>query len=279
MIVIFQNEIIVYLEVDSVVNKVRKTECYPFWNLSDIKKMIDGFSNKELWHWRLAFMIGLLMGRRVSDTLALKWDDLYEENGNHKSHLIIIEKKTKKVTYVLIPALVWSEIELYLEKMGIDPSTNGYKNYVFPGRVQDGKEDRREAAYRTAFKKVAKEAAIPYNVNTHSTRKTFGYYGIKLHPYDPSNLDVLQKFFNHSTRAQTLNYIGLSQEKQDKYSNDWASVMSDVKDGKDIAIENTPVITLKTEDLRQIIISALKLDDTSEALDQILKQVEKKQII
>ena len=76
-----------------------------------------------------------------------------------------------------------------------------------------------------------------------------------------------------------MNYIGLSQEKQDKYSNDWANVMSDVKDGKDIAIENTPVITLKTEDLRQIIISALKTNDSSEALDQILKQVEEKQII
>lgn len=260
-------------------NMVRKTECYPFWNLSDIKKMMDGFSNREQWHWRLAFMIGLLMGRRVSDTLALKWDDLYEENGRYKSHLVIKEKKTKKMTYVFIPSLVWSEIELYLEKTGIDPSDNNYKNYVFPGTVQEGKDDRRDAAYRAAFKKVAKEAGISYNVNTHSTRKTFGYYGIKLHPYDPSNLDVLQKFFNHSTRAQTLNYVGLSQEKQDKYSMDWANVMSDVKDGKDIAIENTPVITLKTEDLRQIIITALKDMDSSESLDRILKMVEEKQII
>ena len=259
-------------------NRVRKTECYPFWNLSDIKKMIDGFSNKEQWHWRLAFMIGLLMGRRVSDTLALKWDDLYEENGIHKSHLVIVEKKTKKPTYVLIPQLVWKEIELYIEKTGINPAENNYDNNVFPGKI--GKEeDRRDAAYRTAFKKVAKEVGIDYPVNTHSTRKTFGYYGIKLHPYDPSNLDILQKFFNHSTRAQTLNYIGLSQEKQDKYSNDWANVMSDVKDGKDIAIENTPVITLKTEDLRQIIITALKDMDSSESLDRILKMVEEKQII
>lgn len=260
-------------------NSKRKTECYPFWNLTDIKKMIDGFTVKEQWHWRLAFMIGLLMGRRVSDTLALIWKDLYDGNGRHRNHLVITEQKTKKLTYVLIPALVWEEIELYLLKTGINPSDNNYKNYVFPGTVQEGKDDRRDAAYRAAFKKVAKEARIPYNVNTHSTRKTFGYYGIKLHPYDPSNLDVLQKFFNHSTRAQTLNYIGLSQEKQDKYSNDWANIMSDVKDGKDIAIQNTPVITLKTEDLRQIIMSALKMDDRSESLDQILKQVEEKQII
>ena len=55
----------------------KKTECYPFWNLSDIKKMIDGFTEKKQWHWRLSFMIGLLMGRRVGDTLSLLWSDLY----------------------------------------------------------------------------------------------------------------------------------------------------------------------------------------------------------
>ena len=251
----------------------KKTECYPFWNLADIKKMIDGFTDKEQWHWRLAFMIGLLMGRRVGDTLNLRWKDLYDFDGKHKTHLVIEEEKTGKITYVLIPALVWKEVELYTEKTGINPVDDGYKNCIFPGT------DRKDAAYRTAFKKVAEEARISYPVNTHSTRKTFGYYGIKLHPYDPSNLDILQKFFNHSSRETTLKYIGLSQEKQDKYSSDWGNVVSDVSEGKQIAIENTPVVTLKTEDLRNIIIEALKRGNTTEELDKILKIVETKQVV
>lgn len=250
----------------------RKTECYPFWNLEDIKKMIDGFTNKEQWHWRLAFIIGLLMGRRVGDTLDLKWSDLYDQDGKHRIYLEIEEEKTGKVTYVFIPALVWKEIKLYVDMTGINPSTNNYNNFIFPGT------DRKDAAYREAFKKVAKEAEIPYNVNTHSTRKTFGYYGIKLHPYDPANLDTLQRFFGHSSREMTANYIGLSQEKQDKYSNDWANVMSDISEGRPVAIENTPVITIKSNDLRDIIVNALKMPDNTESLNSILKKIEEIQI-
>ena len=251
----------------------KKTECYPFWNLSDIKKMIDGFTEKKQWHWRLAFMIGLLMGRRVGDTLDFRWINFYYEDGQKRTHLEIEEEKTHKITYVLIPSLVWSELDLYIGKMGINPADNNYCNCIFPGT------DRKDAAYRTAFKKVASEAGINYPVNTHSTRKTFGYYGIKLHPYDPSNLDVLQKFFNHSSRETTMRYIGLSQEKQDKYSSDWGNVMSDIVNGKEIAIENTPVVTLKTEDLRAIIIMALKENNTTESLDKILRTIEEKQVV
>ena len=251
----------------------KKTECYPFWNLSDIKKMIDGFTEKKQWHWRLAFMIGLLMGRRVGDTLSLLWSDLYELSGKRRTHLVIEEDKTGKMTYVLIPGLVWTEIDLYINHTGINPAENNYHNFIFPGT------NRKDAAYRTAFKKVASEVGIDYPVNTHSTRKTFGYFGIKLHPYDPSNLDVLQKFFNHSSRETTLSYIGLSQEKQDQYSSDWGNVMSDIVDGKNIAIENTPVITLKTDDLRDILIEALKKDNTVDSLNQILNLVEQRQVI
>ncbi len=260
-------------------NKKRKTECYPFWNLSDIKKMIDGFTEREQWHWRLAFMIGLLMGRRVGDTLNLKWSDLYYANGRHKTYLEIEEEKTHKMTYVLIPALAWKEIELYISKVDIDPSEENYGKFVFPGTVNSNGTNRKDAAYRCAFKKVAESVGIEYSVNTHSTRKTFGYFGIKLHPYDPSNIDILQKFFNHSSRETTLRYIGLSQEKQDQYSMDWSNVMTDVSEGNEVAIRNTPVITLKTEDLRGIIIQALKETDNTESLDKILKIVEEKQVI
>ena len=73
----------------------------------------------------------------------------------------------------------------------------------------------------------------------------------------------------------TANYIGLSQEKQDKYSNDWANVMSDISEGRPVAIENTPVITIRSSDLRDIIVNALKMSDNIESLNSILKKVKK----
>ena len=76
-----------------------------------------------------------------------------------------------------------------------------------------------------------------------------------------------------------MDYIGLSQEKQDKYSSDWSNVLSDVIDGKEIAIENTPVVTLKSNDLRDIIVAALKSEESLESLNKILGMVEEKQVI
>ena len=132
---------------------VGKTEVYPFWNLEDIKGMVDAFTRHEQWHWRLAFMFGLLMGRRAGDTLNMVWINLYEPNGRRKPHLLIKEEKTKKDTYVLIPALIWSEVDLYISKTGVDPSENNYMNMIFPGT------DRKDAAYRAAFKKAAARSA------------------------------------------------------------------------------------------------------------------------
>ena len=135
---------------------VGKTEVYPFWNLEDIKGMVDAFTTHVQWHWRLAFMFGLLMGRRAGDTLNMVWINLYEPNGRRKTHLLIKEEKTKKDTYVLIPALIWSEVDLYISKTGVDPSENNYMNMIFPGT------DRKDAAYRAAFKKAAAEAGITF---------------------------------------------------------------------------------------------------------------------
>ena len=61
-----------------------KTEVYPFWYMKDIKNMMDYFKMKGQWHWYLVFNFGLLLGRRISDTLSLKWSDFYYENGRMK---------------------------------------------------------------------------------------------------------------------------------------------------------------------------------------------------
>ncbi len=58
-----------------------KTEVYPFWSMDDIKNMMDYFKMKEMWHWYWIFNAGLLLGRRVSDTLSFKWSDFFMRMG------------------------------------------------------------------------------------------------------------------------------------------------------------------------------------------------------
>ena len=58
------------------------------------------------------------------------------------------------------------------------------------------------------MKKAAKAVGVPYNVGTHSLRKTFGYRYYKT----TGDLDTLQRIFNHSSSLITMRYIGLDAE-------------------------------------------------------------------
>ena len=98
-----------------------KTEVYPFWYIEDIKNMMDYFKMKGMWHWYLAFNFGLLLGRRVSDTLSFKWSDFFYENGRMKDEIEIKEQKTGKVTRPYVCGACKEALRLYIIKTSIDP--------------------------------------------------------------------------------------------------------------------------------------------------------------
>ena len=70
------------------------------------------------------------------------------------------------------------------------------------------------SAYQKAFKQTAREVGITYNVNTHSTRKTFGYWSRQIHPHDLDSLEILRQIYVHATQAMTADYIGITAEKK-----------------------------------------------------------------
>ncbi len=109
------------------------------------------------------------------------------------------------------------------------------------------------AAYRKQFKIAAEACNIQYPVSTHSTRKTFGYWSVKLHPYDVTTVDKLQGIFSHSDRNITLRYIGIAREDEIKLYNDMGDFITDVEAGKKPVIKNSPVLSLKSEDVRDIL--------------------------
>lgn len=248
-----------------------KTEVYPFWYMGDIKNMMDYFKMKGMWHWYLVFNFGLLLGRRVSDTLSFKWSDFFYENGRMKDEIEIKEQKTGKVTRPYVCGACKKALELYIEKTGVDPMEN-YNDFIITteqkSQLLENKEEYTEeewnelfwkatqsqaAAYRKQFKIAADACGIQYPVSTHSTRKAFGYWSVKLHPYDITTVDKLQGIFSHSDRNTTLHYIGIAREDEIKLYNDMGDFITDVSNGKKPVIKNSPVIPLKAEDFREIL--------------------------
>ena len=51
---------------------------------------------------------------------------------------------------------------------------------------------------------------ISGEIGTHTLRKTFGYHAYQ----NGSSLELLMDIFNHSSKAQTLRYIGITEEQK-----------------------------------------------------------------
>lgn len=91
--------------------KKGKTEVYPFWNMADIKNVVEWFENNNEWDGYLITMLELLLGRRIGDTVMMMWSDLYYENGNRKNEIDTIEEqKTGKVTNIPVSNMVWEAV-------------------------------------------------------------------------------------------------------------------------------------------------------------------------
>lgn len=259
-----------------------KTEVYPFWYMEDIKNMMDYFEMKGMWHWYLAFNFGLLLGRRVYDTLSFKWSDFFYENGRMKDEFDFKEQKTRKVTRLYVCGACKEALKLYIDKISIDPMEN-YNDFIITTvkrtqLLKNKKEYSVEeykrliykatqsqvAACRKQFKIAAGACGIQYPVSTHSTRKTFGYWSVKLHPYDITTVDKLQGIFSHADRNTTLRYIGIAREDEIKLYDDMGDFITNVENGKKPVIKNSPVVPLKAEDFREILSKCYDMAQNSE---------------
>ncbi len=83
----------------------------------------------------------------------------------------------------------------------------------------------------------------------------------------------------HSSEEITAIYIEELDRQIDEYNTDYADYMIDKAQGKDIEINNSPVVTLRTEDFRNILSQcwdkAQSGTDKYDGLNEILSAAEK----
>ena len=63
--------------------KPGKTEVEPLRRYEDMYNLMEYFKSRKMWDSYLTFMFGLLLGRRIGDTVMVKWSDFYYENGSN----------------------------------------------------------------------------------------------------------------------------------------------------------------------------------------------------
>ena len=170
---------------------------------SDAMNLIRKLAKDGNYKMSLLIALGCFTGLRISDILALRWNQiLYTEE------FTIIEKKTgKQRTLRLNPQLQKHIQECYeqIKPIGIKaPILVSQKGTVFT--VQ---------AINRILKEIKKKYRLKIkNFSCHSLRKTFGR---QVYTMNGENSELalvkLMELFNHSSVSITKRYLGLRQEE------------------------------------------------------------------
>ena len=177
------------------------TADYLVW--SDAMNLIRKLAKDENYKMSLLIALGCFTGLRISDILALRWEQIL-----NTEEFSIIEKKTgKKRVLRLNPQLQQHILECYehIQPIGMKaPILVSQKGTVFTIQRINVilKEIKRK--YRLKVK----------NFSCHSLRKTFGRQVYNMNSENSElALVKLMELFNHSSLAITKRYLGLRQEE------------------------------------------------------------------
>lgn len=220
------------------------TRVEPFRCYEDLENVLNYFKeNGYLNHWFTACMMASL-GRRVGDTIALKWSDIFKKNGKYRVRLTQLkEEKTGKKLAPRLNALARLYIDEYIELTGVKPMQHYNERIV----------NTTSAAFRKMLKKAIEVCGLDYPLSTHSLRKWWANTIYLLHPQDADNLMIIQTMLGHSDINTTKIYIHYIDRKQDKYNEDYAQYMINKMNGIDTDISNSPVVALKSDDFRELL--------------------------
>ena len=164
----------------------------------------------------LLFILGINVGLRISDILKLKVRDLTKSNTKApKDYVIITEIKTRKIKKFYIGDIVKKVIENYMK----ENNNPGFDTYIFLSKKGVNRPITRQQAYRIInnaaellgiVERNDKGNLIHGEIGTHTLRKTFGYHSFQ----NGTSLELLMDLFNHSSKTQTLRYIGITEDQK-----------------------------------------------------------------
>lgn len=190
----------------------------PIKSIDDINRITQYLVAKKRWRDNMLFIVGINFGLRVSDLRVLRFSNLINDNLVFKTSFPVFEQKTrntrkrKKNRYITVNHAVIEAVSLYLQHTpGVTLS-----DYMFRSESNHGGKLNEPLSLKSVdriLKGIADDLNLSTKVSTHTLRKTFCYHQMLLSHNDSRKLLLLQKMLNHSSPAQTLDYIGITTEE------------------------------------------------------------------
>lgn len=193
----------------------------PIKNMEDIQRISSGLIASGRYRDNMLFIVGINFGLRVSDLRVLRFSNLINENFMFKDSFPVFEKKTRNTRkrkmnrYITINNAVIEAVTLYLQNT---PNVS-LSDYMFRGvsnRCGGENKPLTPKSIDRILKSFAEEFDVNVKMSTHTLRKTFCYHQMLMSHNDSRKLLLLQKMLNHSSPAQTLDYIGITSEEMEE---------------------------------------------------------------
>ena len=189
---------------------------------------------------RYAWSLGCAIGIRGGDLVELRWEHLFDKDGNFKEYIVIAEQKTSKTPLILITEAVKFFTKEYIEATGVTPKLT---DYIFATQKSGGKPESKRTTYSNIFKTAGIACGIPRQTSSHAMRHTFAtiIYCIGSKQDCLKNLHdglyLASMAVGHSNEKMTQRYIGL-----DSYTRDLGrQIVSDFLLGKSDKILEIPI--------------------------------------
>ena len=182
--------------------------------IEEIKDYLLFHSGKYGYRNYIIFLLGINVGRRCGDLLALHVSDVYQ-NGKVVDHITqLVESKTGKRITLYLSDDVREELRqyIYANMLHHYPSS-----YLFPSQKGHNAGHLSTKSYWRIMNDVENTLQLNFHISTHAMRKTFARYRYDYmvahrDEYKVDPLVIMQKILGHSSQQITIDYLDLTKE-------------------------------------------------------------------
>lgn len=153
------------------------------------------------------FQVGKATLLRVSDVLALRRNEIFNDDGTIKKNAYIRDKKTDKPNTLYLKPVNQDLID-YLQWLNENKIQS---DWLFPS-IKHPDRHITEKQYYKVMAKTGDLLGINY-LGTHTIRKTGAY---RVYTQTHYNIGLVMSLLNHSSEAMTLKYLGLDQVSREQ---------------------------------------------------------------
>lgn len=153
------------------------------------------------------FQVGKATLLRVSDVLSLRYDDVFDSDGNARRNAFIHDKKTGKANTLYLKPVI-NDLLDYREWLN---SKHIESEWLFPSSSDPARHINEKQFYKV-MARVGDLLGLDY-LGTHTMRKTGAY---RVYVQSHYNIGLVMTLLNHSSEAMTLAYLGLDQVSRER---------------------------------------------------------------